>query len=66
MGLGIQRTGRVMRGGEEMGKKRGEGADGGVGCGDKGIGRWQRIVEAFAKALSEKKKKPKRMPSPES
>jgi hypothetical protein len=26
----------------------------------------QRIVEAFAKALSEKKKRPKRMPSPES
>jgi hypothetical protein len=97
---GMGSSSRVMRGGEEMGKKREREPMEELVAAIKVLGdgfvrmeqmkmemaremetmrmememkrtemileSQQRIVEAFAKALSEKKKRPKRMPSPES
>ncbi|KAB5526855.1 hypothetical protein DKX38_020702 [Salix brachista] len=97
---GVGSSSRVMRGGEEMGKKREREPMEDLVAAIKVLGdgfvrmeqmkmemaremetmrmememkrtemiieSQQRIVEAFAKALSEKKKRPKRMPSPES
>ena len=86
---GVGASGRVMRGSEEMGKKREREPMEELVAAVKVLGdgfvrmeqmkmememkrtemfleSQQRIVEAFAKTLSEKKKRPKRMPLPES